>query len=131
MMHHVGIVVASIDAAARSYEHILDVRVSSGPFVDPLQEARVVFLSKGQQGEAAIELVEPIGETSPVAGFLKRGGGMHHICYVTTDLDRRLAHLRARGALLVRSPAPAVAFQGRRIAWVYTPQRQLVELLEE
>jgi methylmalonyl-CoA/ethylmalonyl-CoA epimerase len=129
-MHHVGIVVASIDAAALSYEKMLDVRVTSGPFVDSLQQVRVVFLAGGKQGEAAIELVEPTSATSPVAAFLKRGGGMHHVCYVTKDLDRRLTELRALGALLVRPPVPAVAFQNRCIAWIYTPQRQLVELLE-
>lgn len=129
-MHHVGIVVGSVDAEVSSYETILNLRVVSGPYVDPLQEARVIFLSRGLAGESAIELVEPTSETSPVAAFLKRGGGMHHVCYVTKDLDRELARLRALGALPVRAPRPAVAFEGRRIAWVYTRQKLLVELLE-
>jgi methylmalonyl-CoA/ethylmalonyl-CoA epimerase len=130
-MHHVGIVLASIDAEVSSYETTLHLRIVSGPFIDPLQEARVIFLSGGQPAEAAIELVEPISEASPVASFLKRGGGMHHVCHVAKDLERELARLRALGALIVRPPVPAVAFQGRRIAWVYTRQRLLVELLEE
>jgi methylmalonyl-CoA/ethylmalonyl-CoA epimerase len=130
-MHHVGIVLASIDAEVSSYETTLNLRVVSGPFIDPLQEARVIFLSGGQPAEAAIELVEPTSETSPVASFLKRGGGMHHICYLTKNLEGELARVRALGALIVRPPVPAVAFQGRRIAWVYTRQRLLVELLEE
>jgi len=130
-MHHVGIVLASIDAEVSSYETTLNLRVVSGPFIDPLQEARVIFLSRGQPGEAAIELVEPTSETSPVASFLKRGGGMHHVCYVTRDLEAELARVRALGALTVHPPVPAVAFQGRRIAWIYTRERLLVELLEE
>jgi catechol 2,3-dioxygenase-like lactoylglutathione lyase family enzyme len=129
--HHVGIVLASIDAEVSSYETTLNLRVVSGPFIDPLQEARVIFLSGGQPAEAAIELVEPTSETSPVASFLKRGGGMHHICYLTKNLEGELARVRALGALIVRPPVPAVAFQGRRIAWIYTRQRLLVELLEE
>jgi methylmalonyl-CoA/ethylmalonyl-CoA epimerase len=56
---------------------------------------------------------------------------MRHVCYVAKDLDRELVRLRTQGALLVRRALPAVAFQGRRIAWVYTRQRLLVELLEE
>jgi methylmalonyl-CoA/ethylmalonyl-CoA epimerase len=130
-MHHIGIVLDSIDAEVSSYETTLNLRVMNGPFIDPLQEAKVIFLSRGQASEPAIELVEPTSETSPVAAFLKRGGGMHHVCYVTKDLDRELVRLRTQGALLVRRALPAVAFQGRRIAWVYTRQRLLVELLEE
>jgi methylmalonyl-CoA/ethylmalonyl-CoA epimerase len=131
VMHHIGIVLASIDAEVSSYETTLNLRVMNGPFTDPLQEVKVIFLSRGPASEPAIELVEPTSETSPVAAFLKRGGGMHHVCYVAKDLDRELVRLRTQGALLVRRALPAVAFQGRRIAWVYTRQRLLVELLEE
>jgi methylmalonyl-CoA/ethylmalonyl-CoA epimerase len=130
-MHHVGIVLTSIDAEVSSYETMLNLRVVSGPFIDPLQGARVIFLSRGQTGEAAIELVEPTSESSPVARFMKRGGGMHHVCYVTKHLDAELTRVRALGGLVIHSPVPAVAFQGRRIAWIYTPERLLVELLEE
>ena len=106
-------------------------RAVSGPFIDPLQGARVIFLTRENAGATAIELVEPTSETSPVARFVKRGGGMHHICYATQDLERELARVRALGALVVHPPVPAVAFQGRRIAWIYTREKLLVELLEE
>jgi len=130
-MHHVGIVLASIDAALSSYERTLNLRVVSGPFVDPLQVARVIFLSRGQAGETAIELIEPSSAASPVAAFVKRGGGMHHVCYEARDLEAEIARLRALGALILHPPTPAVAFQDRRIAWLYTRERLLLELLEE
>jgi methylmalonyl-CoA/ethylmalonyl-CoA epimerase len=130
-MHHVGIVVASIDEALSSYEKALNLRVVSGPFFDPLQVARVIFLSRGQTGETAIELIEPTSVASPVAGFVKRGGGMHHVCYAASDLESEIARLRALGALIVHLPVPAVAFQDRRVAWLYTRERLLLELLEE
>jgi methylmalonyl-CoA/ethylmalonyl-CoA epimerase len=56
---------------------------------------------------------------------------LHHLCFVTKDLERELARVKALGALVVQPPVPAVAFQGRRIAWIYTRDRLLVELLEE
>jgi len=131
VLHHVGIAHASIDAVVTSYETSLNLRVVSGPFVDPLQGARVIFLSRQNGEEAAIELVEPTGAASPLARFVNRGGGMHHVCFVTQDLDGELARVRALGALVVQPPVPAIAFQSRRIAWIYTRDRLLVELLEE
>ena len=99
-------------------------------FEDPHQRVKVAFLSTSE-GAAQIELVEPNGEDSPVQSFLRsKGGGLHHVCYQVPDLDSGLSEMRSRGALLVKRPQPAVAFGGRRIAWVLTPEKLLVELLE-
>jgi methylmalonyl-CoA/ethylmalonyl-CoA epimerase len=56
--------------------------------------------------------------------------GAYHICCEVDDLDSTVRELRSRGCLIVREPAAAVAFEGRRIAWFYTPTRQLMELVE-
>jgi len=61
---------------------------------------------------------------------LSRGGGLHHICYEVDSLDSQVRASRAAGCLVVKNPLPAVAFGGRRIAWVYTPEKLLVEYLE-
>jgi methylmalonyl-CoA/ethylmalonyl-CoA epimerase len=61
---------------------------------------------------------------------LKRGGGLHHLCYEIEDLENQLALSRAQGGLVVKPPLPAVAFAGRRIAWVYTRNKLLLEYLE-
>ena len=75
--------------------------------------------------------MEPVGDRSPVLKFLReKGGGLHHFCYVTNDLEADLKGFRSRQAILVRNPVPAVAFDGRRIAWVLTREKLLVELLE-
>jgi len=90
----------------------------------------VAFLST-RPGEPQIELVEPDGEISPVQRFLtERGGGLHHLCYEVGDLARAIVDFRARGALLAKRPKPAVAFGGRPIAWVFTAEKLLVELLQ-
>ena len=74
--------------------------------------------------------MEPAGDTSPLHRFLNRGGGLHHICYEVDSLDDQLCESRAEKCLVVKNPLPAVAFGGRRIAWVYTPEKLLVEYLE-
>ena len=80
--------------------------------------------------EAAIELVEPTVDNSPVSRFLARGGGLHHLCYEVDDLGGELKLARTRGGLIVKQPLAAKAFQGRRIAWVVTRNRLVIEYLE-
>ena len=100
-------------------------------FTDPNQKVKVAFLTT-RPGDAQVELVEPDGADSPVLRFLnEKGGGLHHACYEVLDLEQELSDFRSRGSLIVKRPKPAVAFQGRRIAWVLTPEKFLVELLEE
>ena len=76
------------------------------------------------------ELVEPASEASPVSNFLKKGGGLHHVCYEIDDLESGLREARGVGLVIVSAPASAVAFDGRRIAWVCSKKRLLMELLE-
>ena len=130
-LHHMGFVVADIAAAMPSFVHSMAAEWDGKIFEDPLQKAKVAFLTT-RAGDAQIELVQPLGETSPVQRFLQeRGGGMHHLCYEVADLEAELAAFRSRGASIASRPKPAVAFGGRRIAWVVTSEKFLVELLEE
>jgi len=100
-------------------------------FADPHQKVKVAFLTT-RPGDAQVELIEPAGDDSPVLRFLsEKGGGLHHACYEVAELEQELNDFRARGSLLVKRPKPAVAFQGRRIAWVMTPEKFLIELLEQ
>jgi methylmalonyl-CoA/ethylmalonyl-CoA epimerase len=97
---------------------------------DPLQKAKVAFLRTSSPEDALIELVEPAAEGSPVVQFLHKGGGLHHLCYEVENLDARLKAAQLKGAVVVRRPLPAVAFGNRRIAWVLTRQKLLLEYLE-
>jgi methylmalonyl-CoA/ethylmalonyl-CoA epimerase len=129
-LHHIGFVVDSIARTGKSFADSLALTWNEKVFFDPLQEVSVTFMQSSVQGEPQIELIEPRGEDSPVRGFLARGGGLHHLCYEVPSLEAQLDVSRSRGGKLVRSPLPAVAFEGRRIAWVYGKERLLVEFLE-
>jgi methylmalonyl-CoA/ethylmalonyl-CoA epimerase len=98
--------------------------------LDPNQRVKITFL-KCPGTEVLIELVEPAEEKSPVRAFLERGGGLHHLCYEVKDCDAALRIMRQRKAMLVKRPNPAVAFGGRRIAWVLTAEKLLLEFLEQ
>ncbi len=128
--HHVGFVVRSIQDSAHSFAKSLRATWDGEIIHDPNQVVRVTFLQGEHAADPLIELVEPAGEKSPVLGFLQRGGGLHHVCYQVDDLEERLSVSRAAGGIITRAPLPAVAFGGRRIAWIYTRNKLLVEYLE-
>ena len=129
-LHHMGFVVADIAKAMPAFVTSMAAEWDGQIFEDPLQKVKVAFMTT-RQGDAQIELVQPAGEGSPVSRFLQQGGGMHHLCYEVGDLEVELAAFRSRGAAIASRPKPAVAFGGRRIAWVITAEKFLVELLEE
>ncbi len=128
---HVGVAVPSLGPATELLANLLGYKVVSGPFDDPLQKVTVSFLAKSARDVAEIELIAPLGEDSPIRSMLgKQGGGAYHLCFETEDLDAALVHALEQGCVVLAQPVPAVAFQGRRIAWIYTSSRQLFELVE-
>ena len=131
---HVGVAVPEIDPAAQMFAALFGSQVVSGPFDDPIQKVTVNFLTQAEapaRDAAEIELIAPLTPDAPIQSMLsKTGGGAYHLCFETNDLDQALGHVRSLKCLIVSAPAPAVAFEGRRIAWFYTPSRLLVELVE-
>jgi methylmalonyl-CoA/ethylmalonyl-CoA epimerase len=130
-LHHIGYVVASIDVAMPGFVRSLGANWDGQVFHDPHQKVKVAFLTTRPE-DAQVELVEPAGDDSPVLRFLReKGGGLHHVCCEVADLESQLLEFRSRGAVIVKRPKPAVAFNGRRIAWIMTAERALIELLEQ
>jgi methylmalonyl-CoA/ethylmalonyl-CoA epimerase len=129
-LHHIGYVVPSIAAVGTRFAKSLGATWDERIIHDPLQKVSVSFLAPFIESAAQIELVEPAGDDSPVLAFLQRGGGLHHLCYEVDHLDLHMEQMRAQGSKPVRLPLPAVAFDGRQIAWMLTRDRLLLEFLE-
>lgn len=129
--HHLGVAVKSIAKAIPIYQDLFGYELFSGPFDDPIQRVSVCFLRRQAAGEIIVELIAPLGENSPIDRILTKGGGAYHVCYEVDNLDETLATLKSKKCIIVSGPVPAVAFKNRRIAWLFTPTQQLVELLEK
>jgi methylmalonyl-CoA/ethylmalonyl-CoA epimerase len=125
---HVGIVVGSLDGATAYYTTTFGLRAINGRIIDPLQDVELQFLE--DDGGARLELIRPLSANSPSARALTQGGGLNHICYRVDDLESSMKMLVDTGAKVVREPLPAVAFDGRRVAFLYTRQRELIEFVE-
>jgi len=129
-LHHIGFVVSSISNEVEGFASSIGACWDGAIFHDPIQKAKVSFLRTPCPTDALVELVEPGGQGSPVLRFLQKGGGLHHLCYEVECLDAHLEFMRKSGAVMVGRPAPAIAFENRRIAWMLTKQKLLVEFLE-
>jgi methylmalonyl-CoA/ethylmalonyl-CoA epimerase len=129
-LHHVGFVVANIEACAPGISRALLADWDNEIFADPLQRVRVTFLKGGAQSPL-FELVEPLGQNSPVFRFLDAGGGLHHLCYEVSSIPEHLDRIRAAGGVIVSRAKPAVAFGGRSIAWALTREKLLLEFLQQ
>ncbi|MCP9496610.1 MAG: VOC family protein [Pyrinomonadaceae bacterium MAG19_C2-C3] len=128
-LHHVGIAVESIARAAANYEQSFGIKLTSEIIDDERQRVRVAFAEAG--AGVFIEFVEPLGADSPITRLLEKGGGLYHVCYLVTDIEVAVERVREAGGVVVSRPTPAAAFDNRRIAFVYTRDRNLVEFLED
>jgi methylmalonyl-CoA epimerase len=89
-IHHVAIVVRSIDEALPRYRELFGLEPEAPPMTFAPQRVRLCFLPTGPEPSARIELVEPVDDESGVARYLaSHGEGVHHVCLVTDDLPHR------------------------------------------
>jgi methylmalonyl-CoA/ethylmalonyl-CoA epimerase len=103
-LNHVAIVVPDLDAAAATYRDTLGASVSA-PVPLPAHGVTTVFV---ELPNTKIELLEPLGEDSPIARFLERNpaGGMHHVCYEVDDIIAARDRLRDAGARVLGDGEP-------------------------
>lgn len=124
--HHVGMACRKI--AAELPELAIAGYSPEGPlFEDPIQRVRIQFVSGGGP---RLELIEPAGTESPVAGILKRGSKFYHLAYEVDRFDDAIASFRAQQYFPLSSPAPAVAFDMRHVVFLASATLTLIELIE-
>jgi methylmalonyl-CoA/ethylmalonyl-CoA epimerase len=114
-IHHLGVAVEDLDAALATYERLFGAEVEQRATVED-QGVRAASL---RIGAGRVELLEPLGEDTPVGRFLaKRGPGMHHVAYEVSDLGATLAELARAGADLI-DPQPRPGLFGLQVAFVH------------
>ena len=97
-IHHVGVVVPNLEQAMALWRDLLGLRLIKSQTVQD-QGVKAALL---QAGESEIELLEPLSPDNGVGKFLaKRGGGLHHLCFETEDVERELDGAKAKGIQLI------------------------------
>jgi len=114
-IHHLGVAVDDLDAALSTYERLFGAEVEHRATV-PGQGVRAASL---RIGDGRVELLEPLGEDTPVGRFLaKRGPGMHHVAFEVADLPATMAELADAGADLI-DDAPREGLFGLEVAFIH------------
>jgi methylmalonyl-CoA/ethylmalonyl-CoA epimerase len=116
-LNHVAIAVPDLAAASAIYRNTLGAKVSS-PQALPEHGVTVVFIDTGN---SKIELLEPLGEGSPIASFLERNpsGGMHHLCYEVDDILAARDRLKASGARVLGDGTPKIGAHGKPVLFLH------------
>ena len=116
-LNHVAIAVPDLTAAAARYRGMLGARVSEATD-EPAHGVRVVFV---ELSNTKIELLAPLGEESPISGFLRRNpaGGIHHVCLEVNDILAARDQLQGTGARILGSGDPAIGAHGKPVLFLH------------
>ncbi|SDF70169.1 methylmalonyl-CoA epimerase [Limimonas halophila] len=129
-LNHVAIAVPDLDAATAQYRDALGASVSE-PLPQPDHGVTVVFVDLAN---TRVELLEPRGEESPIAGFLQKNpnGGIHHVCYEVADIRAAADQLREQGARVLGDGEPKTGAHGKPVLFLHPKDFQgtLIELEE-
>jgi len=126
-LNHVAIAVPDLAAATAVYRDTLGAKVTPAA-EQPEHGVSVVFI---ELPNTKIELLEPLGEKSPIAAFLERSpaGGIHHICYEVDDIVAARDQLKAQGARVLGDGEPKIGAHGKPVLFLH-PKDMLGALVE-
>jgi methylmalonyl-CoA/ethylmalonyl-CoA epimerase len=116
-LNHVAIAVPDLAEGIRIYRDVLGAKVSA-PQAEPQHGVTVVFV---ELPNTKIELLEPLGDSSPIKGFLDKSpsGGIHHICYEVADILAARDRLKAGGARILGDGEPKIGAHGKPVLFLH------------
>jgi methylmalonyl-CoA/ethylmalonyl-CoA epimerase len=128
-LNHIGIAVPSIDEAAKTYREMFGASDITKTGEMPSQGVRYAFVNLQN---SQIELIEPLGESSPIKRFLEKNpkGGQHHVCFEVPDIHEAKAAMVEKGATVLGEPR--IGAHGTLIIFVHPKDFNgvLIELME-
>ncbi len=116
-LNHVAVAVPDLQAAARRYRDVLGADVGA-PRDEPEHGVTAVFVTLPN---TRVELLCPLGDDSPVAGFLERNpsGGIHHLCYEVEDIAAAAAAMKSAGARVLGDGEPKAGAHGKPVLFLH------------
>ncbi len=131
-LNHIGIATPDVEAAARNYAQLYGATRTHAAFDMPAQGVRVKFIDLPN---SQLELLEPLGENSPLCGFLRKhpAGGQHHVCFEVEDILAARDAMQERGARVLGDGEPYIGAHGVPVIFVHPKDTGgvLVELMQQ
>ena len=128
-LHHIGIIVKDIQTSLGELSRYLEFEKTSIPMLVESQRVNVCFL---KTSDIYIELIEPIGNNSPVKKISESGGGFHHLCFEVDDIVKETKKMKDNGGRVIIEPVEG--FEGRLISFILLNMKNtncnLIELVE-
>lgn len=127
-LDHVCIAVRSIDDAANRFCELLGYSKKTDKVTNTRHRVNVQFL--GKTDSLDIKLIEPSDSSSNLWEFIKKGGGLHHLCFKAPDVSQACEDLAKKGVRILSSPAPGEAFDDNLIAFCYLGYGLNLEIID-
>ena len=125
--HHIGTAVASIDKVKPFYQSMG--YTVSDTVIEPVQKVYVAYARK--KGFPTVEMLEPLDETSPVQGILKKNGNTpYHMCYAVDNLSDAIAEMRKEGFRPLSKPVPGHGLDDALMVFLYNINYGLIQVME-
>ncbi len=125
---HIGIVVRSMEEGINQWKDNFGYSQMTKPTLNTRQKVNIVFMEK--ENSITIKLIEPSEDESPMFQFAKRGGGLHHLCFIVDELVQEIDILKNKGLFLISPPQPGEAFGNNNIAFLLGKDNLNIELID-
>jgi methylmalonyl-CoA/ethylmalonyl-CoA epimerase len=125
---HLAIAVRDVEKAADRLCAMFGYARATAKVANTRQDVNVLFLRKA--GSLELKLIEPASDSSPLWEFVRKGGGLHHVCFKVPDVAQACTDLAAGGARLLAPPQPGEAFDDGLIAFLYAGLGLNVEVID-
>lgn len=129
-LHHYGLATKSIDESIKLFL-LMGYSLTSDKIIDNIQKVEIVFLKK--DADHFIELIAPLKDINgPITQILNKiGSSVYHICYEVNNINDSIIEYRNAGFSIIMKPTPAIAFNNKKISFLYSSFIGLVELVEK
>lgn len=128
IIDHIGIAVKNVRNSIDYWTRMFGYRQATEIILNVKQKVNVVFLEK--ENSITIKLFEASEESSQVSNFIRKGGGLHHLCFKSQELNSKVIQLKEKGMINLTAPQPGEAFENELIAFLYGRDNLNIEIIE-